>query len=131
MHASQTDLRDCTPFVAGQGGPTGGRDASGIVSLRNQSVRTLLLVLLLVAGGVVGYFVWYERAYPAKAEQPITDKIDRAKIQDKITASGKVEYKGWLRNVSVEIDGKIMKGAKELTVGKMVNEGDVLLTLDD
>jgi multidrug efflux pump subunit AcrA (membrane-fusion protein) len=84
-----------------------------------------------VAGGVVGYFVWYEKAYPTKAEQPITEKIDRAKIQDKITASGKVEYKGWLRNVNVEIDGKIVSGAKELKVGTTVKEGDILLKLDD
>jgi membrane fusion protein (multidrug efflux system) len=94
-------------------------------------VKSLLLFLLLLAGGVVGYFYWQSGKYPVSVEEPKVETIRKGNIEEKITGSGKLELKGGLYYVVPEAPGKVVKVAEGLAVGKVVKKGMLLLQLDD
>lgn len=94
-------------------------------------MKSLLLFLLLLAGGVVGYFYWQSSKYPVSVEEPKVEIIRKGNIEEKITGSGKLELKGGLYYVVPEAPGKVVKVAEGLAVGKVVKKGMLLLQLDD
>ncbi|MFO0812040.1 MAG: biotin/lipoyl-binding protein [Gemmatales bacterium] len=93
-------------------------------------MKSLLFFMLLLAGGVVGYFYWQQSKYPVSIEEPKTEAIRKGSIEEKITGSGKLELKGGLYYVISEKEGKIDKVTPGLAIGKYVKKGDVLITLD-
>lgn len=93
-------------------------------------MKSLLLFLLLVAGGVVGYFYWQQTRYVSSTEEPKMEAIRKGNLEEKITGSGKLELKGGVYYVVAETAGKIEKVTPDLSVGKQVNKGDVLIKLD-
>jgi multidrug efflux pump subunit AcrA (membrane-fusion protein) len=94
-------------------------------------VKALLALIVAIALGVVGYVYWQSTKYQTKADEHKFGKIELGHIEEKLTASGKVEAKGGLRYVLAEANGKIVSGADKLASGKTVHKGDVLLQLDD
>lgn len=93
-------------------------------------MKSLLLFMLLLAGGIVGYFYWQYTKYPISLDEPKVDFIKKSSIEEKITGSGKLELKGGLYYVVAETAGKIEKVTPDLHVGKHVKKGDLLLRLD-
>lgn len=93
-------------------------------------VKSLLLFILLLAGGVVGYFYWQQTKYPTSAEEPKVEFIKKGNIQEKITGSGKLELKGGVYFIVSDTVGKIEKVMPDLMVGKKVKKGDLLVKLD-
>lgn len=94
-------------------------------------MKTLLTIILLLAGGVVGYFYWQQTKYPTSStEEPKVDFIKKSTIEDKITGSGKLEFKQGIYYVVAETAGKIEKVSPDAVVGKHVKKGDLLLKLD-
>lgn len=93
-------------------------------------MKSLLLFILLVAGGVVGYFYWQQTRYVTSTEEPKVEAIRKGNLEEKITGSGKLELKGGVYYVVAETAGKIEKVTPELSVGKHVKKGDVLIKLD-
>lgn len=93
-------------------------------------MKTLLLFILLLAGGIVGYFYWQQAKYPTSIEEPKVEVVKKSSIEEKITGSGKLELKGGVFFIVSEMDGKIEKVSPELVVGKHVKKGDLLIKLD-
>ncbi len=95
------------------------------------TVKSLLLFIILLAGGIVGYFTWQHAKYPVSLDEPKVDFIRKSSIEEKITGSGKLELKGGLYYVVAETAGKIEKVTPDLIVGKQVKKGEALLKLDN
>lgn len=94
-------------------------------------MKSLLIFILLLAGGVVGYMYWQSTKYPTSSiEEPKVEVVKKMSIEEKITGSGKLELKRGIHYVVAEAAGKIEKIAPGLTVGKQVKKGDLLLKLD-
>ena len=93
-------------------------------------MKSLLLFIILLAGGIVGYFTWQHAKYPVSLDEPKVDFIRKSSIEEKITGSGKLELKGGLYYVVAETAGKIEKVTPDLFVGKHVKKGNLLLKLD-
>lgn len=93
-------------------------------------MKSLLVTIVLLAGGIVGYFYWQHVKYPVSIDEPKVDLIKKSTIEDKITGSGKLELKGGLYYVVAETAGKIEKVTPDLHVGKHVKKGDLFLKLD-
>jgi len=94
------------------------------------TVKSLLVTIVLLAGGIVGYFYWQHTKYPVSIDEPKVDLIKKSTIEDKITGSGKLELKGGLYYVVAEAAGKIEKVTPDLHVGKHVKKGELFLKLD-
>jgi len=85
----------------------------------------------LAVGAVIGFVYYQQNKYEAKADGPKTDKVVRARIEEKITGSGKVDVRNGLYYVVSETAGKIAKVMPDLVMGKRVKKDDVLVQLDD
>jgi multidrug efflux pump subunit AcrA (membrane-fusion protein) len=94
-------------------------------------VKSLLFFILLLAGGVVGYFYWQSSKYPVSVEAPKTEDVRKGSIEEKITGSGKLELKGGLHYILAEAPGKIVKMGEGIVVGQRVKKDAVLFRLDD
>lgn len=93
-------------------------------------MKSLLVTIVLLAGGIVGYFYWQHTKYPVSIDEPKVELIKKSTIEDKITGSGKLELKGGLYYVVAEAAGKIEKVTPDIHVGKHVQKGEQLLKLD-
>ena len=94
-------------------------------------MKSLLFFLLLLAGGVVGYFYWQSTKYPVSIEAPKTEDVRKGSIEEKITGSGKLDLKGGLHYVLAEAPGKIVKISPGIAVGQRVKKDAVLFKMDD
>ncbi len=95
-------------------------------------MKALLISLVLIAGGVTGYIYWQQGKYPSAAQnEPKVELIKKGKIEEKITASGKVEAKGGLFPVLTETNGKIVKISPKVINNAKVTKGELLIQLDD
>jgi multidrug resistance efflux pump len=94
-------------------------------------VKSLLVTIVLLAGGIVGYFYWQHTKYPVSIDEPKVELIKKSTIEDKITGSGKLELKGGLYYVLAEAPGKIVKLGDGIVVGNAIKKDAILFRLDD
>lgn len=94
-------------------------------------MKALLLLILLAAGGIVGYFYWQNSSYHIAVEDPKVEAIRKGSIEEKITGSGKLELKGGLYYVLAEAPGKIVKLTDGIVVGNRIKKDAILFRLDD
>jgi multidrug efflux pump subunit AcrA (membrane-fusion protein) len=93
---------------------------------RNQLIG-IVVVLLLVAGLIVGWQVTGDEEGEVQADGPLVRQVDRQTLRDELTINGELR-RDELSTINSPFDGRVSQLSVE--DGDNINAGDVLLALD-